>query len=92
MKAYLLLVIVAISISNVSSKRDVCQSCSTSWVVFWKHCKSKMKCRDGYCRKYKDWRDGKPLWIYTDCYGKRDQMLASLGNANEEDFPSIDLL
>ena len=81
MKPYLLLVIVAISISNVSSKRGRCQSCSTSFIKFWKHCKSGLKCSLGECIKYA-----------SDFCGKKDQMLASLGNANEEDFPSIDLL
>merc|ERR1712226_1157155 len=82
MKAYLLLVIVAISISNVSSRyKHLCQRCSSSFIKVWKHCKHGLDCKGGYCRTFGSGPGG-----------GRDQMLASLGNANEEDFQSIDLL
>ena len=86
MKAYLLLLIVALSISNVSSKigRTMCQRCSNSIFKFWKHCNSPFHCTRGVCM-----REG----FSHDC-GQylSNENLASLGNENQEDYSSIDLL
>ena len=84
MKAYLLLIIVALSISNVASRDwGQCNTCSSSWWKFWKHCKTGMRCVDGRCQH-------KHRWIR--CPKIMNETLASLGNENQEDYSSIDLL